>query len=136
MNAHGLLDSGALLAVLDRGDRWHSRCVECLREMRLPLATTSAVLTEVFHLLPAHQADAVWGVLQSGGVTVLPIGDGDLPDVRALMDRYRDRPMDFADATLVHLARRENLQTILSVDDDFLVYRIEGRRQFLVYPPR
>ena len=49
---------------------------------------------------------------------------------------YRDLPMDFADATLVHLARRENLQTILSIDDDFLVYRIEGRRQFLVYPPR
>lgn len=47
------------------------------------------------------------------------------------MERYRDRPMDFTDATLVRLARRESLATILTVDDDdFETYRIEGRRRF------
>ena len=53
------------------------------------------------------------------------------------MDRYQDRPMDFADATLVHLARRESLSMIFTVDhDDFETYRIEGRQQFRIVPDR
>jgi hypothetical protein len=68
---------------------------------------------------------------------VATIADAELPDVRALMSRYWDRPMDFADATLVYLAKRESLSTILTVDHaDFETYRIEGRRQFRVLPVR
>ena len=53
------------------------------------------------------------------------------------MARYHDRPMDFADATLVHLARRESLSTILTVDhDDFETYRIDGGRTFRIVPAR
>jgi len=49
--------------------------------------------------------------------------------------RYWDRPMDFADATLVYLAKRESLSVILTVDQaDFAIYRIEGKRQFRVLP--
>ena len=59
----------------------------------------------------------------------------ELPQIQALMSRYWDRPMDFADATLVHLARRESLSTIFTVDhSDFETYRIEGRRRFRVLP--
>ena len=51
------------------------------------------------------------------------------------MKRYADRPMDFADATLVHLARRESLNTVFTVDhDDFETYRIAGRRRFRIVP--
>ena len=53
------------------------------------------------------------------------------------MKKYRDRPMDFADATLVLLARRESLTTVFTVDhDDFETYRVEGRRRFRIYPAR
>jgi len=53
------------------------------------------------------------------------------------MVRYRDRPMDFADATLVHLAERESLTSVFTVDhDDFETYRIAGRRRFRVVPLR
>jgi predicted nucleic acid-binding protein len=53
------------------------------------------------------------------------------------MSKYSDRPMDFADATLVHLARRESLSTIFTIDhDDFETYRIDGRRRFRVIPAR
>ena len=51
------------------------------------------------------------------------------------MSRYADRPMDFADATLVHLAARESIETILTVDQtDFSAYRITGKRRFRVLP--
>ncbi|MCP4653998.1 MAG: type II toxin-antitoxin system VapC family toxin [bacterium] len=135
----GLIDTGAILALLDRSDRWHSRCVQAFESLRLPLATSAAVLAEVFHLVGDHPREvaAAWGFLRSGAVTVLPIGDGDLGELEALMEKYRDRPMDFADATLVHLARRESLVTVFTVDnDDFETYRIEGKRRFHVVPGR
>ncbi len=134
----GLADTGALLAFLDRRDRWHQRCVEAFSTLRLPLATSAAVLAELFHLLDdSKQEAAAWALLRSGAVTLLPIGDEDLPDLQALMDQYRDRPMDFADATLVHLARREGLTTIFTIDnDDFETYRIEGKRRFRIVPGR
>jgi uncharacterized protein len=134
----GLIDTGAILALLDDSDSWHRRCVETYQMLRLPLATSAAVLTELFHLLRGPQQFVkAWGFLRLGAVTVLPIGDEDLPDLEALMVRYSDRPMDFADATLVHLARREELVTIFTVDhDDFETYRIEGKRRFRIVPDR
>lgn len=139
MRVTGLADTGAILALLDRGDRWHSRCLEAFRELRLPLATSAAVLAELFHLVGDHPAQiaAAWRFLRSGAVTVLPIVDDDLPAIEALMARYHDRPMDFADATLVHMARRENLTTIFTVDNnDFETYRIDRRRPFHIVPGR
>jgi predicted nucleic acid-binding protein len=135
--ASGLIDTGAILALLDRNDRWHSRCSSAFKELRLPLATSAAVLCEVFHLIGDDQRSraTAWGVLRSGVITVLSIDDGDLPDLEALMKRYADRPMDFADATLVHLARRQRLNLVFTVDhDDFETYRIDGRRRFRVVP--
>lgn len=134
----GLVDTGAILALLDQDDRWHRRCAEAFSNLRLPLATSAAVLAELFHLLETPQeASAAWGFLGSGAVTVLPIDDSDLPDLEALMRRDHDRPMDFADATLVHLARREGLVTIFTVDhNDFETYRIEGKRRFRIVPDR
>ena len=135
----GLADTGALLALLDRSDRWHTRCSEALATLRLPLATSAAVLAELFHLLgdDPREVAAAWGFLRSGAVRVLPIGDADLADLEVLMERYHDRPMDFADATLVHLARRESLTTVFTIDhDDFETYRIEGRRRFRILPAR
>jgi uncharacterized protein len=70
-------------------------------------------------------------------LTVLAISDEDLPELEALMLRDRDRPMDFADATLVHLARREDLTTIFTIDHNgFETYRIEGKRRFRILPAR
>jgi predicted nucleic acid-binding protein len=134
----GLVDTGALVAYLNRKDPWHSRCAEAITSARLPLATSAAVLTEVFHfLVRSHDVSVIWRFLRSGVVTVLPIGDSDLPDLEALMTRYRDRPMDFADATLVHLAKREGLTTVFTIDhNDFETYRIEERRHFRIVPSR
>lgn len=135
----GLIDTGALLALLDRDDRWHERCREAFATLRLPLATSAAVLAELFHLLgdDPRQVEAAWGFLRSGAVTVLPIGDADLPELEVLMGRYRDRPMDFADATLVHLAERESLTTVFTIDhDDFETYRLSRRRRFRIVPDR
>src|SRR5271169_4875075 len=118
MPANGLIDTGAILALLDRSDRWHGACVDAFRQLRLPLLTSDAVLTELFHLVGDSRAEmeAAWKFAGSGALVLAPIEDAELPHLRSLMSRYCDRPMDFPDATLVHLAKRESVTTILTVD--------------------
>lgn len=137
MGPNALIDTGAILALLDRTDRWHRICVDGFRGLRLPLLTSEAVLTELFHLVgdSRHEMEAAWNFLRSGAVTLAVIEDSELPHLQALMLRYWDRPMDFADATLVYLAKRERVSTIFTVDRaDFETYRIEGHRRFRVLP--
>ena len=139
MTASGLIDTGAILALLHEDDRWHKRCLAAFRAVAVPLATSAAVLTEVFHLVGRghHRVSRAWTFVRSGAVTVLRIDDGDMAASQALMTRYADRPMDFADATLVHLAEREGLSTVLTVDNaDFETYRIGSRGRFRVVPGR
>jgi predicted nucleic acid-binding protein len=136
MRPHGLIDTSALVALLDASDPWHDACAAALRGTKLPLATTAAVLAEVFHFVGDYRLAAAWRSLRRGTITLEPILDGDLPDLERLMLKYADRPMDFADATLVRLAEREGLSTILTVDQDFDVYRIGGRKAFRVLPRR
>jgi uncharacterized protein len=121
--------------MLDSNDRWHALCAQAFEDLRLPLLTSSAVLTELFHLVGDKRRDmeAAWTFIRSGAIVL----GGELPEIHALMSRYWDRPMDFADATLVHLARRESISTILTVDHSgFQTYCIEGRRKFRVLPVR
>lgn len=139
MRVKGLIDTGALIALLDHDDHWHRACADAFTLFSLPLITSAAVLAELFHLVGDNpvEIEAAWALLRSGAVSVLPIDDTDMPTLRALMKKYHDRPMDFADATLVHLARRESLQTILTVDfNDFETYRIDGRKHFRIFPSR
>ena len=134
-----LVDTGAILAVVDVTDRWHETCVEALRRVRYPLVTTPAVLTEAFYFAVrrGNFRRAVWDFMRASRVTISAITDADRPALEALMHRYADRPMDFADATLVHVAERENLRTILTIDhSDFETYRIGRSARFRILPAR
>ncbi|MFY9724005.1 MAG: PIN domain-containing protein [Bryobacteraceae bacterium] len=137
MTADTLIDTGAILALLDRTDRWHAVCVDTFHQLRLPLETSEAVLTELFHLVgdSRREMETAWKFIRSGAIRLAVIEDSELPEVQTFMSRYWDRPMDFADATLVYLARREGLTTVFTVDHaDFNTYRIEGRKRFRVLP--
>jgi uncharacterized protein len=139
MAAGALIDTGAILALLDRSDSWHRACVEAYNHTDLPLLTTEAVLAEVFHLTYRNLRDltGVWRLLRSGAIRMSSITHDELPQIEALMNDYADHPMDFADATLVHLAARESVSLILTVDhDDFETYRIGGRKRFTILPGR
>jgi len=135
----GIIDTGAIIAIAEFDDAWHSACLEALHSVHLPLLTTEAVLTEVFHLIGRtyHDKEKAWRFVNSGALTVRAMADSDLPVLHGLMTQYRDRPMDFADATLVHLAAREAISLIVTVDfEDFETYRIGGRKRFTILPDR
>jgi uncharacterized protein len=135
----GVIDTGAILSLVDRDDEWHQPCVEAYNQNRLPWLITEAVLTETFYLVRRNLRDdrAVWTLLRSGAIQMSAIADEELPQIQTLMSQYADRPMDFADATLVHLAAREQLSMILTIDhDDFSTYRLPHRKKFTILPRR
>ena len=139
MAVAALVDTSAFLAFLDARDPWHARCKAAFAEAPLPLVTTVAVLTELFHFAQRRLGDAsgAWRMLKAGQINVGPITDTDLPFLDNLMTRYADRPMDFADATLVHVAAREGIRTVLTIDHaDFETYRIGRNAKFRILPPR
>jgi len=132
-----LVDTGAIFAILDRRDEWHELCITTFQHLRLPLLTSEAVLTELFHLIGSDRniMENAWTFVRSGAFVLATIETAELPEVHALMSQYWDRPMDFADATLVHIAKRENISTIFTSDhSDFETYRIDGRRRFRIIP--
>ena len=132
-----LVDTGAILAILDRNDIWHVLCENAFRQLPLPLLTSEAVLTELFYLADRSriETEKVWRFVHSGAIVLCAIENAELRALHALMSRYADRAMDFADATLVHLANRESLSAILTIDHaDFATYRLAGRKRFHVLP--
>jgi predicted nucleic acid-binding protein len=124
--------------MMDATERWHGACVEAYDRVRLPLATTSAVLAETFYFTVKRNLRLrTWEFIRAAPIVIAPITNEDLPSLEVLMHRYADRPMDFADATLVHIAEREGLNTILTVDhDDFETYRIGRNAKFRILPAR
>ena len=137
--AGALVDTSALYAFLDINEPWHELCTLAFAEAPLPLVTTTAVLTELFNLVLKRKRDqqAAWRMLRNGRVQLRSMEQVDLLRLEILMARYADRPMDFADATLVHVAEREGLNTILTIDhDDFETYRIGRNAKFRILPAR
>jgi predicted nucleic acid-binding protein len=95
------------------------------------------VLTEAFYFAVKQGfRRQVWNLVRSS-IVVAPIANEELPALDTLMERYADRPMDFADATLVRVAEREGLKTILTIDHaDFETYRIGRNAKFRILPAR
>jgi len=132
-----LVDAGPLVALLHRDDRHHDLCVTALRSLREPLGTAWPVVTEAMYLLGfSWQAqDALWEMIDSGAFGLVPLEVGDIPRMRELMRKYRDLPMDVADAALVRIAEREGIRRIFTLDRrDFAVYRPARVGRFLVIP--
>ena len=127
-----LIDTGFIVALLDRSERNHQRCKAALRSVSGVLATCEAVIAEACHLL-RQQPGAAEAILENveRGVFLIPFRlDESSATVRGLMKRYARVPMDFADACLVSLADTFGTGRILTLDSDFHVYRWRRTRAF------
>ncbi len=120
-----LIDSGPLIALFDRSDKYHIKTKEFLKNFKGKLLTSWAVITEVSHILDFNlnvQIDFLKWV-EMGGVKLYNIERNDLEDIITLMQNYTNVPMDLADATLMYIAHKENIKKIASIDSDFDIYR-------------
>ena len=132
-----LLDTGAFVALLDNSENNHEHCVEFLKDFKGKLLTTEPVLTEAVYLLgPSVKAQKTCvEFILKGGATMVPQSPESLSRAVVLMEKYKDIPMDFADATLVALAEETEIDEVFTLDiRGFSTYRIHGKRSFKVWP--
>jgi uncharacterized protein len=129
-----IVDTGAIIGLLNPGDRFHEKCVDFFSSLRGAdrLFTTWPVITECsFALLRNREALFDWLFL--GGVEVVGFELEDINAMRRWIARYRDREVDFADATLVWLAAKMETSLIATTDfKDFEVYRLPNKKAFRI----
>ena len=129
-----LIDTGALVAALDRSSTHHLICADALTSAQNTLVTCEAVITEMCFL----QARAGYPAASGAVLRDIQRGEYQLPlklsseaeAIARLMKKYVDRPMSFADACLVQLATQLNTGRILTLDSDFHIYRWGRNRPF------
>ena len=132
-----LADTGPIVAILSRRDQYHRTCVEALHDLPGPLFSCWPVITEAAWLLrrdpvAVHQ---LLNSLDTGFLELLPLTTADAKPIAAILKKYRDIRIQLADAALVHLAARDGLDTIFTLDQrDFSVYRLPKGRTFRVIP--
>lgn len=135
-----LCDAGPLIAIIDADEPDHDACLAALDELVLPLVTTWPAFTEAMYLL--GQAGgitgqrALWSLVQTDRLILADLSTKAVERSAQLMDKYADRPMDLADATLVAFAEEQGHRKVFSLDSDFHIYRIRGRQRFDVVPRR
>jgi predicted nucleic acid-binding protein len=132
-----LLDTGAFVALVDRDEKLHEDCVAALEKWTGSVVTTEAVLTETLYLVgPSWSAQKTClEFIVRGAFQLVPSSAKSLQRVKILMEKYRNVPMDYADATLVVLAEELETEWVFTLDRrGFSVYRMGRNRAFRIVP--
>ena len=132
-----LLDTGPLVSFLAFGLKHHVWAVEQWKRLRPPLLTCEPVLTEAAFFLKreGRDTDALFALLDRGVIRIALAVEEEQADLRALMRRYRNRPMSLADACLVRLSEIHAAGEVFTLDSDFRVYRRHGNKVIPVRMP-
>jgi len=132
-----LLDTGPLVSFLGVGLKHHRWAVDQWKRLRPPLLTCEPVLSEAAFLLKREDQDSdpIFELLDRGVIRIAFSVQEQQADLRALMRRYRNRPMSLADACLVRLSELHASSEVLTLDSDFLIYRRHGNKVIPVRMP-
>lgn len=134
-----IIDTGPIVAFFDKSDNFHNLCMEILKRIEEPLITTWPVITEAFYLLNFswQVQDALWAFLRRGGITIYFLEMTTFQRSQELMKKYRDLPIDLADATLVVLGEEMGLSKIFTLDHkDFAIYKPKHKKRFSLIPSK
>src|SRR5437879_13418586 len=124
-----LVDTGPLVALFDPRDRQHRRAVNTLKNLRAPLSSTVAVLTEAFHMLEPQSigSDRLREFVLQGGLGIWFFDRAAVMRAFELMEQYADRPMDLADASLIVAAEAVEPGRVFRLDrGDLNSYRVRA----------
>ena len=135
--ARALVDTGAIVALINRADRFHAQAAAWFRGFRGRLLTTEAVITETAYVLaasPQHQQAALTWIERAREAQILQVAAmEDYTALARIISKYADLPCDYADATLIWLGEKTGVLQIATIDQgDFSVYRVRGRRRFRI----
>jgi predicted nucleic acid-binding protein len=126
MNVPVLLDTGPLVAVCNARDHFHQWACEQLKLLEPPLLTCEAVLAEACFLLGQNQT-AILELINSGLIQVDFNVGKEHPALLKLLKKYSDLPISLADACLVRMSELHEGSPVFTLDQDFTIYRKNGR---------
>lgn len=133
-----LLDTGVIVALLDRSEKSHSACAEAVQNLEASLTTCEAVIAESCYLLrslPGASEAIIDNV--ATGIFQIPFQlSRETVGVKQILRKYRDRRIDLADACLICLADEFETADILTLDKDFAIYRWGRNKPFRLLPGR
>lgn len=135
--ANVLVDTGPLVAILDRSDQHHALCTEALRLMQPPLLTTWPVLTEVAWLIrdQPNGLRRLYAGAQAGFFRVVSLSESALAEIAGIQQRFPTLHLQLADMTLLLLAEREKWNTIFTLDRrDFSAIQKKSRPKLVLLP--
>ncbi len=136
MRNTALVDTGVIVALLNRRDAYHKVVTELFlnsAERDPELITTWPVVTESCSFLGLERQALVLDWISQTDTKIISI-DAGLVFMRSHMARYGDLPCDFADASLLYAAHLTKVREIWTLDRDFQVYRLPDRTRFTVIP--
>jgi predicted nucleic acid-binding protein len=129
---HVVIDTGPMVALLNRRDRYHAWVREVLDTVEPPIFTCEAVISEACFLV-RRLSDGQDAVLELLSNDVLKLDFRIITEIdalRALIRKFANVPMSLADACLVRMTELDAQSVILTLDSDFRVYR-RNRRQVI-----
>ncbi len=131
-----LLDTGVIVALLDRSEKFHLACATAIRELEAPLITCEAVIAESCYLLRnLPGAPEVVAENVAAGIFQIPFQlSRETAGVKQALRKYRDLKIDLADACLIRLADEFESANILTLDKDFDIYRWGKNKLFRMLP--
>ena len=138
LNEPVLVDTGPLIALYSSDDARHSQCVELMGSLPVGKAYTCwPVLTEALYMLrhrPTQRDDLLQSIINSD-LILLPLRERELDEVRHIMHTYRDQQIDLADACLLHLANRDEISAVFTLDRrHFSVFRKRNGQSLQLLP--
>lgn len=132
-----VVDTGPIVAIMAEDDAEHERFVEQSRVLPKPFLTTWPVLTEAAWLLrdEPESIPRILGLLEEGLIQCVDLDVAAGPYIADLAKTYADIRPQLVDLTLIYLAKRENMQTVFTLDHrDFAIYRDRRGRPFKLIP--
>jgi uncharacterized protein len=116
-----LVDSGPLIAGFDDTDVWHDECSRLLETLPGPLIVPTTIVAEVCYMVSRYRfgsaAEAAFlRSFTTGDLVIGNLVEEDFERMAQLVEQYDNFPLGGSDASVIAIAERRSITTILTTD--------------------
>ncbi len=132
-----IADTGVLVAFLSKNDQWREWTLEQMQSLPAPYLTCEAVIVEACFLMQnSHNGkEDVLSLVEAGILKIDFSLSNEISEIKSLITKYKNVPMDFADACLVRMSELQDNSIVFTVDSDFRIYRKNGKKEIPLIIP-
>ena len=127
-----IIDTGVIIAFFDESDKYCNAVRSFFKTYKGELYSTESIVTEVSYYFENHKKAQLYIIdwIGKGAVKIVNVENSDYPQIHSMMTKYQDTPMDYADASLMMIGEKLKITEILTIDNDFSIYKFKNGKQF------